>query len=130
MASQLGQAWGPGSLGVVAVRGVPRWQDSLCLEVKPGQNSMFTICRGALLVRAEAWNLKKGRTLEPRCCSLCLRLSHKLAHLSPESLRAIEDEALLHRAFACAFLMLRPQASMYNAGWPGAQDLKGLERGS
>lgn len=69
LGSQLLEAWGPGSLGVVAVRGVPRWEE-LYMSV--------------------------------------LKQAHKLAHLSPESLRAIEDEA-----------------SMYNAGWSHGKEKLG-----
>lgn len=69
LGKQLLEAWGPGSLGVVAVRGIPGWED---------------------LYRP------------------VLKLSHTLAHLPPDSLKALEDEA-----------------SMYNAGWSHGKEKLG-----
>eukprot|EP00439_Symbiodinium_sp_Y106_P035163 s1999_g4.t1 len=87
LGSQLLEAWGPGSLGVVAVRGVPRWEEREA--VKGVSQSSRALEREELYMSV-------------------LKLSHKLAHLSPESLRAIEDEA-----------------SMYNAGWSHGKEKLG-----
>lgn len=69
LGKQLVEAWGPGSLGVVCVRGIPGWED-----------------------------LYKS----------VLKLSHPLAHLPQESLKALEHEA-----------------SMYNAGWSHGKEKLG-----